>query len=438
VTPKDVPDTDSARLEVEHQPSRTSLSAEGNSSPRQLGGPLSFNVCLTLEATSATHPWHGYAPRMTRVVAFSIDGLAGRDDGVECELHPDINIFFGLNGTGKTSLLKLLASAIRDDVALIRRVPFESATVVFATGGDEIVTRSIDRSGLDSVPQQAQFVQQFGGTQYFVPPMGPQPGWNTAGASNPGSQPCTYLPTSRLLGDQYTGVMNDSSPYSEARMDQIFAMQVTQRWQLYSNQLLSQIRQRQEAGLANILGTLFNDQEPTDDVQLIETDTAYQEAKDFLARQSIRLKSSKKGFAQRYDNDRRLQAVVRVIDAVETELARIEEPRSRLEELVKRFISTNKTIEFDESQIYFTASGQSLSIDLLSSGEKQLIRILVEALANGENSMMIDEPELSMHIDWQLQLVEALHTVNPDAQAILATHSPEIMADVLDEKIFRL
>jgi predicted ATP-dependent endonuclease of OLD family len=56
----------------------------------------------------------------------------------------------------------------------------------------------------------------------------------------------------------------------------------------------------------------------------------------------------------------------------------------------------------------------------------------------GESSLLIDEPEISMHIDWQQELISAMTTLNSSAQIILATHSPEIMADVDDDRIFRL
>jgi predicted ATP-binding protein involved in virulence len=54
------------------------------------------------------------------------------------------------------------------------------------------------------------------------------------------------------------------------------------------------------------------------------------------------------------------------------------------------------------------------------------------------NTILIDEPEISMHIDWQRSLVQSMTRLNPQAQIILATHSPEVMADVKEEHIFRL
>jgi predicted ATP-binding protein involved in virulence len=63
---------------------------------------------------------------------------------------------------------------------------------------------------------------------------------------------------------------------------------------------------------------------------------------------------------------------------------------------------------------------------------------MLEALAAEAGTVMIDEPELSMHVDWQQVLVASMKKVNPDCQLLLATHSPEVMADVPDELVFEL
>jgi len=55
-----------------------------------------------------------------------------------------------------------------------------------------------------------------------------------------------------------------------------------------------------------------------------------------------------------------------------------------------------------------------------------------------ESTLIIDEPEISLNIDWQKILVASMQRLNPDAQLVLATHSPEIMADVPDTKVFPL
>lgn len=71
---------------------------------------------------------------------------------------------------------------------------------------------------------------------------------------------------------------------------------------------------------------------------------------------------------------------------------------------------------------------QFINITSLSSGEKQLFILLTEALLQNKASQLFitDEPELSLHIDWQRKVLNALLELNPKAQIIVATHSPEI------------
>ena len=39
----------------------------------------------------------------------------------------------------------------------------------------------------------------------------------------------------------------------------------------------------------------------------------------------------------------------------------------------------------------------------------------------------MDEPDLSMHIDWKEILVKELHELNPNMQIILSTHAPSVI-----------
>lgn len=71
---------------------------------------------------------------------------------------------------------------------------------------------------------------------------------------------------------------------------------------------------------------------------------------------------------------------------------------------------------------------QHINVTSLSSGEKQLFILLAEALLQKKASHLFiaDEPELSLHIEWQRNILNALLDLNPNAQIIVATHSPEI------------
>lgn len=97
--------------------------------------------------------------------------------------------------------------------------------------------------------------------------------------------------------------------------------------------------------------------------------------------------------------------------------------------------SGNKRIVFSEKEITIEIPDKAkIRLPALSSGEKQLFFISLEAIDSGNSSLIIDEPELSMHVDWQKKLVRSLRVLNPRMQLIMATHSPEIMADLADEK----
>jgi predicted ATPase len=75
------------------------------------------------------------------------------------------------------------------------------------------------------------------------------------------------------------------------------------------------------------------------------------------------------------------------------------------------------------------SKAHSILLEELSSGEKQLLIILGQALLQeGKTAIYIaDEPELSLHVEWQEQITAAIERLNPNAQIIFATHSPDIV-----------
>ncbi|MGD0780582.1 MAG: AAA family ATPase [Dehalococcoidales bacterium] len=67
---------------------------------------------------------------MSRIVEFSISGLVGRKDNYHQVLDKNVNVFFGPNGSGKTSLLRILNSAMSLDSSSLTNVPFKSAEII--------------------------------------------------------------------------------------------------------------------------------------------------------------------------------------------------------------------------------------------------------------------------------------------------------------------
>jgi predicted ATPase len=75
---------------------------------------------------------------------------------------------------------------------------------------------------------------------------------------------------------------------------------------------------------------------------------------------------------------------------------------------------------------------QTIPLDWLSSGERQLFTVLSTVLLAQENGgvVLVDEPELSLNVKWQREFVPALERINSAraVQYILATHSLEMLA----------
>jgi len=73
----------------------------------------------------------------------------------------------------------------------------------------------------------------------------------------------------------------------------------------------------------------------------------------------------------------------------------------------------------------------------LSSGEKQLVLIfLTVLLQKGEPSiLLLDEPEISLHITWQEELIKSIRELNPNCQLIITTHSPDLCIGFGDYEI---
>ena len=83
-----------------------------------------------------------------------------------------------------------------------------------------------------------------------------------------------------------------------------------------------------------------------------------------------------------------------------------------------------------------SSAGATLDLEMLSSGEQHELVILYELIfrTSEDSLILIDEPELSMHVAWQEQFVKDLGEMAKvsDFRAILATHSPEIIGDRWD------
>lgn len=115
--------------------------------------------------------------------------------------------------------------------------------------------------------------------------------------------------------------------------------------------------------------------------------------------------------------------------------------KARVDEFIstvnKLFKDTCKSIEIEGNKFNVISKGEILPIDALSSGEKQVLLILLRVfLMEGKEAyVLLDEPENSLDISWQYELINTLIKLNPNAQYFITTHSPSIFGDGWGDRI---
>ncbi len=114
------------------------------------------------------------------------------------------------------------------------------------------------------------------------------------------------------------------------------------------------------------------------------------------------------------------------------EAARISIPKKRFQDMIDELFSeTQKKINRKRNEIIIEQDGEQLLPYQLSSGEKQVLVILLTVLVQDGRpyALFMDEPEISLHVEWQQRLIKLIRELNPNAQIILTTHSPAVIMD---------
>lgn len=123
--------------------------------------------------------------------------------------------------------------------------------------------------------------------------------------------------------------------------------------------------------------------------------------------------------------------------------------RKALEKFMPEF--ANLTVRRNPLRMEVMKQGKKLIVDQLSDGEKCLMAMIGDiarrlAIANpsmenpleGEGIILIDEIDLHLHPKWQRMLIPKFSEVFPNCQFLISTHSPHVITQVKPEKLFFL
>ena len=408
-------------------------------------------------------------------------GIHGRFD-LELDLNPGVNILYGKNGTGKTTLLHILANILNGDFERFAFLPFETIEVhlddkqviklrEYKHSEDSKIDVFIDNKGIlsfsvseiqkklksDSPTYEER--EPILHTAYF-------PAFRTLIEASRHENTQTfflvevdfidigkifpdYIPISstelvrRLFGDfvpllNYPSLEEVSEKFSEEMQKALEAIAKKDRQFLSKMPLdifstFSKGSNLNENQLQSILEKISLLLEKTSLLNDLNNDEEIvSKLRDFI-----------------FNSEAHLHNQAMYLSVLETYKNFLEERAKPLTIINKYLNSANRFLDGKQLvlrkihpsqapvlQVQFHGDKLYSNIQALSSGERQIVTLLYSVThMSGQRVVLIDEPEISLHIDWQSLLIPEMVAQLQDLQIITCTHSPMIGAEYEDQMI---
>lgn len=314
-----------------------------------------------------------------RIDKFDIIGLHGKFT-IKGKLDEHVNILVGNNGAFKSSLLDILYSILHNR-KMLKKYQLESAIVDLSDPVASIAYRSIDGT-ITEIQQRAKEEDKVADMLEQLKKQ----------------MPIEQLPDVKIGLEQYGYSLNGAGS-SEAEIESHIHTDFISTFDV------------KEGG---------NDKQSLLDAKLEKLQSDYSYYLSDLAKSMTDVIGSEGSISkERFDEINKLKnKMIRYVN--------------------DSFAKTGKKLVPDQGKLAFQFSdGKTIECENLSAGEKQLMIMLLTVLLEKEEKFIVflDEPEISLHVDWQYNLIDMLTSLNPNAQFVLTTHSPGIFANGWGDKI---
>jgi predicted ATPase len=320
---------------------------------------------------------------------FGVDG----NDG-ELQFHADLNIITGRNGSGKTTILKILWYVVSGHYdILIREIDFSYLKVVTDLAEFEIIKGDMPTYTLNIDYQTAMKDANKSIKNYILQPI-LEPYHSSL-----------FFPTFRRIEGGFTIVPKVGEQVVNNEIYEAF------------NQLSNRLSNTDSVGIYKHKFIAY-----------VSTNDLNRLLNDEIAYMSNRRKSieSQKDKDVKKMVDASHADIVERIEQAEREIALLDAPFRALNELVTKYM--HKNILLTDKLAIGNPNIPGIPSQRLSSGEKQLFAFLCYNIFAKNSSIFIDEPELSLHPNWQRQLIPFLEKQSSTNQFFMATHSAIIAA----------
>jgi predicted ATPase len=401
-----------------------------------------------------------------------IEGLWD-DRAVAIVFDPRVNFLIGANGSGKTTVLNLIASALSSDFEGLERSVFSFIECVLtpSTKGEPDITVSITRIADEAPPTYHYEIKvegkpdidfTLGSPRYYASAIVRR---KTSLMFDSDSSPLrelvnvNWLPVHRAP----VRIRSEDRTVSESSVDRRLTYLSNQLVRYFSKIATARDRENNRF-LREMLTALVYSASEFDPFsqgdELSSVQRSIEKLMDvFLGNGADRAKkllsehfalANKAAAAARANEGlniddlialaavRPMQKIVQEWNESQAQLDRIARPRREFLEVINEMYKNKSLILNPKNELEVDLSrNKHLSLSELSSGEKQLLILFSEALLQEKREFIYiaDEPELSLHVTWQEQLTRNLLKINPCAQVIFATHSPDIVSQYGDKTV---
>lgn len=370
-------------------------------------------------------------PRFSmKLLTATVFGLFGQKHTHTLEFKPDLNIITGKNGSGKTTIMKLIWYIISGQIVrALTEVDF--TRVIIATSIYEI---TVIRTGSNTCRVRWQEGNNITDYKDDVDDDGdginaediPNRAMRTTGSS-------IFFPTFRRIeGGFSSNEQTRRNPFEHASPRALSDLETA----------LNALSTKLSSGNHRFVSALS-----TSDIEklLLKQYTDASEVANLIQQEtSVKIIDEIKEFKQeKYQSTNPVNdesgAAEAALDNIRNMIEDMDRQRvlalaqyDAIRELVLR-IFAHSGIKVGRLSIGDAAA--SISSDALSAGEKQMLSFLCYNAFYESAIIFIDEPELSLHIDWQRQLFPTLFSQRKENQFIIATHSPFIYSRYPDHEL---
>jgi predicted ATP-dependent endonuclease of OLD family len=363
--------------------------------------------------------------------SLEVTGLLGSDRPVTLDFTSGLNILTGRNGSGKTSLLKLLWYIVSGNILLaLKEVPFKKAVlettaytctvfrtssincrIVYLEDGEEFVFEDVtddDGDVIVNAEDEADERLQAIGASVFLP---------TFRRIEGGFSLNRVESASPSLSQRSNLVNRARSSIEDSLLD------VSRRLSHQSHIFVAALS---TADVVSLLVRQYTD--ASDEYNRLQQRVSQEVITKIREFKSDQSDASSLGAATRLLDDIRVQ-----VEGMETAREAIMRPLEAVRGLVMKLfriagIRLNRNLSFGDA-------ANAINSDALSAGEKQMLSFIAYNAFYKNAIIFIDEPELSLHVDWQRQLFPLLLDQQTSNQFVIATHSPFIYGKYPDKEL---